>query len=130
MALWQGDSKRKSTGGRLRHRAKKKRREIGRETIAVAIGEDKNAVIRVTGGNFKMRSFKASSCSVIGSDGKSYKTRILDVVENMADPHLVRRDVITKGAIIQTELGRVRVTSRPGQVGMVQGVLVEEKDKK
>jgi small subunit ribosomal protein S8e len=127
MALWQGESKRKKTGGRLRHRAGKKRREIGRESKAVAIGEEKKEGIRVTGGGSKIRSFTTSSCCVTDPSGKSRRTKILDVVENRADPHLVRSDVITKGAIILTEMGKVKVTSRPGQVGMVQGVLIEEK---
>lgn len=126
MALWQGKSRRKATGGRLRRGAKKKRREVGREPVAVAIGNDKREAVRVIGGGSKMRSFKAGRCSVIDSNGKSHQTKILDVLENRADPHLVRRDVITKGALIQTELGKVRVTSRPGQVGMVQGILLSK----
>jgi len=39
----------------------------------------------------------------------------------------VRRKIITKGAIIKTELGLAKVTSRPSQDGVVNAVLIEEK---
>ena len=56
--------------------------------------------------------------------GKTTKTQILNVIENAANPHLVRRNIITKGAIVETKLGKVKVTSRPGQEGMISGMLV------
>ena len=49
----------------------------------------------------------------------------MTVVENTANTHFVRRNIITKGAVVDTSLGRVKVTSRPGQHGMINGVLVE-----
>lgn len=66
--------------------------------------------------------------NVVNPDtGVTKKSKILTVVENLADPHFVRRNVLTKGAIIETELGRARVTSRPGQSGTVDAVLLEVK---
>jgi small subunit ribosomal protein S8e len=59
--------------------------------------------------------------------GQTKSTKILSVIENPADPHFVRRNVLTKGAIIETELGKARVTSRPGQSGSVNAVLIEAK---
>ena len=55
------------------------------------------------------------------------KVKILDVLENKANPQWVRSKVITKGTIIKTELGNARVTSRPTQHGIVNGIIVEEK---
>jgi small subunit ribosomal protein S8e len=46
-------------------------------------------------------------------------------VENPANPHYVRRNIITKGAVIKTELGNAKVTSRPGQDGVVNAALIE-----
>jgi len=66
----------------------------------------------------------AKEVNVSDQKGKTQKTEILNVVENPANPNLVRRNVITKGAVVETKLGRVRVTSRPGQEGTVNGVLV------
>jgi len=45
----------------------------------------------------------------------------------MDDPHYTRMNVITKGCIVNTEIGRVKVTSRPTQHGVVNGILIEEK---
>lgn len=58
---------------------------------------------------------------------KVFPSKILSVKENPANPHYVRRNIITKGAIIETEAGLARVTSRPGQDGIIQAVLLKEK---
>ena len=52
------------------------------------------------------------------------KVEILDVLDNTANRDFVRRKIITKGAVIETELGQARVTSRPGQHGVINAVLV------
>ena len=58
--------------------------------------------------------------------GKSFNSKILDVVENTANPNYVRQNIITKGSVIETEKGRAMVTSRPGQHGVVNAVLVSK----
>lgn len=55
---------------------------------------------------------------------KAKRARILTVKGNPANPHFVTRNIITKGATIETELGTARVTSRPGQHGVINAVLV------
>ena len=57
--------------------------------------------------------------------GKTVLGIIENVVENESDPNYVRRNVLVKGAIIETDKGRVRITSRPGKDGVINGVLVE-----
>ena len=52
------------------------------------------------------------------------KVEILDVLDNTANRDFVRRKIITKGAVIETELGQARVTSRPGQHGVINAVLL------
>jgi len=60
-------------------------------------------------------------------DGKKYhKSKIKEVVKNKANRHFVRRNILTKGAVIETELGKAKITSRPGQEGMVNAVLVKK----
>ena len=59
--------------------------------------------------------------------GKAEKVKILSVKENKANIHFVRMNVITKGAIIETDLGQARVTSRPGQEGNVNAILIKKK---
>ena len=58
--------------------------------------------------------------------GKTIRSKITSVLENDADPNFVRRNIITKGAIAQTEAGKVRITSRPGMEGVVSGGLLED----
>jgi len=59
--------------------------------------------------------------------GKTQKVEILRVTENLANVDYNRRGVITKGTIIETPLGKARVTSRPGRDGLVNALLMTEK---
>ena len=43
---------------------------------------------------------------------------------NSANPNYVRRNIITKGAIVETPEGNAKVTSRPGQDGVINGILI------
>ena len=43
----------------------------------------------------------------------------------MADKNLETRNIMNKGAVVQTNLGKVKITSRPGQNGAIAGVLIE-----
>ncbi len=127
MAIWQGRSVRKITGGRYKPFRKKRKFELGREPAETKVGKVRAKVIRVRGGNIKVRLFEAQYANVVDpKTGKSQKVEIKKVVENQANPHYVRRNIITKGAIILTELGEARVTSRPGQDGTVNAVLLDK----
>ena len=57
---------------------------------------------------------------------KTTKTEIITVVENAANIHYVRRNIMNKGAIITTKIGKARITSRPGQSGTINAVLLEK----
>lgn len=57
--------------------------------------------------------------------GKAKRTRILEVVDHPDNPHFTRQMLITKGCTLKTELGLARVTSRPGQHGIVNCVLIK-----
>ncbi len=59
------------------------------------------------------------------SNGATKKAKIETVEENSANPNYVRRNLLTKGAIIKTEIGRARIVSRPGQDGVINAVLLE-----
>lgn len=60
--------------------------------------------------------------------GKTEKAEILRVVRNPANVDYDRRGVITKGTIVETSLGLARVTSRPGQNGVINAVLISEEE--
>ena len=126
MALWQGKSKRKSTGGRLAGSRGKKRFEIGRELQQAKIGEVTKKVARARGGGRKDRLLRTEQASVTDpKSGKSFTSKILEVIENTANPNYVRQNIITKGSVIETEKGKAKVTSRPGQHGVVNAVLIK-----
>jgi small subunit ribosomal protein S8e len=120
----QGRSKRKRTGGRLRPFRNKKRYQLGREPAETTVGSPRFQVVDSRGNNRKLRALSTNVAQV--SDGEeTSEAEILGVVENPANINYVRRNIITKGAVIETELGEARVTSRPGQTGQVNAVLVE-----
>ena len=58
------------------------------------------------------------------TEGKTKKAKILSVVESH-NPQYARQNIITRGAILNTEVGKVRVTNRVGQDGVVNGILVK-----
>jgi small subunit ribosomal protein S8e len=125
MGIWQGRSRRKRTGGRLRPIRKKRRFEIGREIQTATLGAGTVKKYRVRGGNLKLRILTTQTINVFDPATKKMQaTRIVTVRENPANPNYVQRNIITKGAILETELGLVRVRSRPGQDGVLNGVRV------
>ncbi len=124
--IWQGRSKRKYTGKLYRKFRKKRKYEMGREYIETLIGERKIKKIRVRGGNYKIRLFRDKFANVyVPAEKKVIKAEIKGVIENKAHIHFARKNVITKGAIIETEVGKARVTNRPGQEGIINAVLIE-----
>lgn len=126
MAKWQGRSLKKPSGGRIWPRREKRRRELGSEFVPVTVGEEKREVRKTKGGDKKLRLRRAERANVLDPRTKEFRVvKILGVVENPANPHFVRRNILTKGAVIQTEIGKAKVTSRLGQHGVVNAVLVE-----
>jgi small subunit ribosomal protein S8e len=125
MAISQLRSKRKASGGRLTSARTKRKLELAGFAANTKLSvEDKIKTKRVIGGNEKLGLLTANKVNVADKKGKVTVTEMVNVVENPANPHLVRRNVLTKGAIVETKLGKVKVTSRPGQEGTVNGVLI------
>jgi small subunit ribosomal protein S8e len=124
--LWQGRSVRRATGGRYRPSQGKRRSEIGSAPAETHIGADRRKIIRSYGGNPKVRAMRAQYANVANrSSGETRKVVIETVEENGANPNYVRRNLLTKGAVIRTETGRARIISRPGQDGVINAVLIE-----
>ena len=121
---FQGRSTRKRTGGRRRHARNKRKYELGDEPTETQVGEQKLKVVESRGGTKKVRAVATDVASVATEDG-TVAAEIENVVENPANPNYVRRNIITKGAVIETDEGEARVTSRPGQDGQVNAELIE-----
>ena len=121
----QGSSKRKRTGGRLRPSHDKKRYQLGREPAETTVGEPRFQIIDARGNDTKTRALSTNVAQVADGGDVSQAT-IENVVDNPSNINYVRRNIITKGAIIETSAGRARVTSRPGQDGQVSAVLTDD----
>jgi len=128
MARAQTRSKRKASGGRYRDYRKKKYYELARTPSHTKVGGLRSSNIGMMGGGEKQVLLSAETANVYDPKQKKYfKSKILTVVENSANRHFIRRNIMTRGAVIKTELGNARITSRPGQEKMVNAVLVGEK---
>ncbi|MFC6753941.1 30S ribosomal protein S8e [Halorubrum tibetense] len=120
----QGRSTRKRTGGRLKHASNKKRHQLGREPAETTVGEPRVQYIDSRGTETKIRAL-STNVAQVADDGEVAEATIEDVVDNPSNVNYARRNIVTKGAIIETSEGRARVTSRPGQTGGVNAVLIE-----
>ncbi|WP_158056063.1 30S ribosomal protein S8e [Halorussus halophilus] len=121
----QGRSTRSRTGGRLRPQHKKKKHELGRQPTETTVGEPTFRVLDTRGNTQKTRALSTDVANV-ATGGETVEATIQDVSENDANPNYVRRNIVTKGAVIVTTEGKARVTSRPGQTGNVNAVLLDE----
>lgn len=128
MSYYQGNDLRKPTSG-LKGRARGKRKyELGSPPANTRLSDsEEREVIRIGGGNKKSILKKALYINVaIPEERAVKKVRVLDVVETPSNPQNARFKIITKGAVVRTELGLARVMSRPGQDGVLNGVLVKK----
>ena len=114
------------SGAKYKKPHKKKKYALGRQPTMTKIDdEDARVKIRVRGGNGKSRLLRVKTANVFDPKKKKHsKTEIIQVLENPANRHYVRRNIITKGTVIKTKAGKAKVTSRPGQDGVVNAVLV------
>jgi small subunit ribosomal protein S8e len=95
------------------------------------MGESRRKFSKGRGGNLKLKVLSEKQvCVTDPKTGKTEKTEVLRVVKNPANIDYDRRGVITKGALIETSLGQARITSRPGQHGVLNAVLVSETEKR
>ncbi len=126
MTQWHLKSKTKSTGAKIIKSCKKRLSQIGSIPTEVTVGESKSKKIKNKGGSTKVRFSAIDSANITVEPGKIQKTKILKVSENNANRHYSRRNIITKGAVIETELGKAVVTSRPAQDMVINAKLIKE----
>jgi len=118
-------STRNLSTGLYRDARKKRKSELGRVPVMTKVGETRKKSQRVLGGNVKRKILATNELNLF--DGKKYvKATIEGVVENIANRNFIRQNIITKGAVVETNKGKARITSRPGQVGTLNGILVKE----
>jgi len=118
-------SKRKASTGLYIAGRKKRKSELARLPVMTKVGEIRRKIERVLGGNTKQKILQADKVNLF--DGKSYSVvEVKGVVENEANKNFVRQNIITKNAIVETSKGKARITSRPGQSGTLNAVLIKE----
>lgn len=116
----------KLTGGKYIKKRKKKKYERAGQKRVVKLGDsDKKKTKRVQGGNKKTFLLKGKIINILGKDKKIKKTEIKNVLETPSNRFLARQNVLTKGTIVETELGKAKITNRPTQEGMINGILIE-----
>ena len=115
---------RKVSGGRYKKQRKKKKDEIKGQKRIVKVGEEKKKTIRTKGGNKKTFLLKGKFVNIKVKD-KIKKIEIKNVLETPSNRFLARQNVLTKGTIVETELGKVKITNRPTQEAIINGFLIK-----
>jgi small subunit ribosomal protein S8e len=126
MAISQGRPKRRSTGARYKFVKIKQLHAMGRLPAMTKLGATHNKYIRTRGDNFKQRLLRVDVANVFDKKSKKYhKAKIKTILECPANTNFVRRNIMVKGTVIDTDKGKAVITSRPGQDGTVNAVLVQ-----
>ncbi|MFQ5531559.1 MAG: 30S ribosomal protein S8e [Candidatus Nanoarchaeia archaeon] len=113
---------RKISGGKYIKRRKKKAYEkTGQKRTVKLSAEEKRKTSRARGGNKKTTLLKGKFVNIKDDSKKTKKTEIKNVLETPSNRFLARQNILTKG----TELGKVKITNRPSQEAIINGVLVE-----
>lgn len=128
----------KTTTGGIRaskRRCGKKLSWRGGNAAETTVVTEENKIDRRTvskrGNSQKIELRKEKFVIVADETGKkSKKLEIITVIENKANTQYARRNIITKGAVLKAKDGSkevdIRVTSRPGQDGIVNGILIKD----
>lgn len=125
MAFWHGEKGKTPTGATIHLGRKKRKYELGNFPLMTKVGKDKRYLKNTKGGGLKLKASSAEFANVLNPKTRTImKLKILDVISNSANPHFVRRKVVTKGCVIKTEIGNARITSRPSQHGILNAILL------
>lgn len=115
---------RKYTGGKYVVRRKKRKHELPGQRRIVKLGEDKRKTIKIRGGNIKTFIIKGKTIN-LKKGNQTKKSEIKKILETPSNRFLARQDIITKGTIVETEFGKAKITNRPSQEGVINGILIE-----
>jgi len=114
---------RKTSGGKYKKPKKKKLTGRQSQTRIVKIGNKKTKTLKTRGGSKKIISFLNDIVNIT-TKNKTQNTKIKNVLETPSNTFLARQNILIKGAIIETELGKAKITNRPSQEGNIQAVLL------
>lgn len=127
MSYYQGDDLKKPSGGRKYPHRGKRKYELGSPPTKTTLAEsEERELARTYGGNVKVK-LKTSTYVNVAVGGTVKRAKVLDVVETPENPQNSKFKIISRGSIVKTDLGLVKITSRPGQDGVLNGILIQQK---
>ena len=115
---------RKISGGKYIKSRKKKSYELAGQKRVIKLGENKTKTKRVRGGHVKTFLLRGKIINVRTEKGIK-RSEIKNVLETPSNKFFARQNILTRGTIVQTDLGKVKITNRPTQEGMINGILIE-----
>ena len=116
----------KTTGGRRVPLRVRRKYETDRYPNEPINGAQVTITRRIRGNNKKTALKAIDFVNLATGEAKVKKTKIIKVLENATNNDYKRRGIITKGAVLETEEGKCRVVSKPGQNGIVNAILLKE----
>ena len=116
----------KITGGRRIPLRIRRKYETDRYPNEAVNGAQVTITRRVRGNNKKTALKTIDFVNLATGGTKVKKAKIIKVLDNATNNDYKRRGIITKGAILETQEGKCRVISKPGQNGIVNAILLKE----
>jgi small subunit ribosomal protein S8e len=119
-------SERKLSGsGKIKIKNRDKRRhEMGGYFVATKLSqEDERKAVRGRGGGTRSKLTYAAFANILTKQGYK-KAKIKAILESKDNRNFARLNIITKGTVIDTELGKATVTNRPGKEGSINAKLM------
>jgi small subunit ribosomal protein S8e len=124
MVVIQKRSLRKPSGGRNKSTLTKRKHMVGRKPSLTTIGAARLRERRTKGGSRKSGLLSADKVNLYDPKTKKHAVvRIITVKDNAANRNFVRRNIMNRGTVIETEKGLAVITSRPGQEKTINAVL-------
>jgi len=116
---------RKLSGGKYRANRKKKFYEKTGQERKVLLGETKIKLIKIRGKSKKLILLNSEIANVITEKGAEQAT-IKNVLETPQNRFLARQNRLMKGAIIETDIGKAKITNRPTREGSINAIILKE----
>ncbi len=118
------NTKRSGNGKQVRKFRDKRRSEMGSYFASTKLSGESVAVSeRRRGGNMGKKLKRVAFANVLTKQGYK-KAKITEVIESKDNKNFARQNIITKGTLINTELGKAVVLNRPGREGAVNARLI------
>lgn len=117
---------RKYSGGKYKKIRKRRLHEIAGKARAVKLGKEKKKRVRMRGNRIRTVLLSTDKVNIFDPKTKKSKSvKIKNVLETPANRFLARQNVLVKGAIIDTDSGKAKISNRPSQEAIVNAILIE-----